>query len=210
LGGRRDGNGLETGRPDDSEKEPKVIKRIFLDIDGVLNIGAPHFMRATGCRITNEGEYPKEAGFDMVKAWNIIMSKHGFRITHSNFWAAIHREVWATCPLSQHCDQLLSVASNRVGAENVYILTSPARSSESLAGKMDWIRHYLPRLWHRKYIMTPQKHLLANSESLLVDDSDANIEKFVKAGGVGITFPRPWNHRRGYNRSSIVESIYAA
>jgi hypothetical protein len=45
-----------------------------------------------------------------------------------------------------------------------------------------------------KFILTSCKEHLA-SGSVLVDDSDKNIEKWENNGGVGILFPQYWNKR---------------
>lgn len=98
----------------------------------------------------------------------------------SSFWSELAPYPWVA--------ELLTL----VDSYPWYILTSPSRDGSSADGKMQWMRRYLGDDF-RRYLISPQKQLLANSNSILIDDLDPNIERFETAGGTGILFPRKWN-----------------
>ena len=83
-------------------------------------------------------------------------------------------------------------------------MTTPVEDPESLAGKLEWIHKYFPEWMHRQYLMGPQKHLLAGPGSLLIDDSEENVEKFRQHDGQAILVPRPWN---SLNRANTMKHI---
>ena len=67
----------------------------------------------------------------------------------------------------------------------------------------------------RRYALTPQKHLLAGPNRILIDDNDRNIEAFRAAGGIGILFPQPWNanhesqtNKTAYVQECLINAIY--
>jgi 5'(3')-deoxyribonucleotidase len=99
----------------------------------------------------------------------------------------------------------LHLAARLVGQENVCIATSPTKCPESLAGKLDWIHRVMPPWMHRQYAITPRKHLLARPDALLIDDVEANIERFEAGGGRGVLVPRPWNRLRGQDPFEAIE-----
>ena len=51
----------------------------------------------------------------------------------------------------------------------------------------------------RQFLIGPSKHLCANPETLLIDDSDKNVDSFRKCGGQAVLVPRPWNSLHGLN-----------
>jgi len=55
----------------------------------------------------------------------------------------------------------------------------------------------MPSFFYQKhYLIGPAKHFAATPDSLLVDDSEKNIDMWVAWGGVGLLFPCPWNSGR--------------
>ncbi len=50
---------------------------------------------------------------------------------------------------------------------------------------------------------------MANSTTLLIDDCEENLDKFVKAGGRVCTYPAPWNHMREYQNEQL-ETVHRA
>lgn len=46
-------------------------------------------------------------------------------------------------------------------------------------------------------ICTPDKFVLANPDSILIDDSDKFVDSWRKHGGKAVLFPQPWNLNRG-------------
>jgi hypothetical protein len=53
-----------------------------------------------------------------------------------------------------------------------------------------WLDCYFPKV---KRIFTREKYFCANPQTILIDDTDPKIEKFYEHGGIGVTFPQPWN-----------------
>lgn len=72
------------------------------------------------------------------------------------------------------------------------VATCPIRCPACYAGKMKWAAKY----WSDSYdrvVPLRDKSLLANENSLLIDDSDDNVKRFIGKGGYGIVFPRHHN-----------------
>lgn len=151
-----------------------------------------YVLNRLGCPIKpfDFNAYPREVGFDIVGAANYLGPR---KWTNEDFWPSITREMWASFPPSDEFGWLIGHAEALVGQENVFILTSPTRDPDSLAGKLEWIHKHCPKFMYRQFLMGPPKHLCANPESLLVDDANHNVEAFRAAGGKTILVPRPWN-----------------
>jgi len=78
---------------------------------------------------------------------------------------------------------------------DVIVLTQPTLDPGCLSGKLRWLYEFTGDDKFRDFIMSPRKDAFANEDSLLIDDSDKNIEKFKKAcpNAKTILFPQPWN-----------------
>ena len=100
-----------------------------------------------------------------------------------SFWSELERYSWATALVNQLQDK-----------GTVIFLSSPSRDSMSAAGKLQWITEHFREL-NRSYVLTPKnyKWRLADEKSILIDDSQDNIDAWMEHGGIGILFPRPWN-----------------
>lgn len=149
--------------------------KVFLDMDGVL----VDFMTAV-CRMFKLPEPPQIY----------------------NFFEPIREEVNKTATTSFFYNlkwmhdgkEILSSVLDRFPQENIYLLTALMPNPESGTGKLLWIREHLPR-WYKEQtiISTAPKHLLARSDTLLIDDKNENIDEFIEAGGRGLLVPRAWN-----------------
>lgn len=181
--------------------------RIFLDLDDVCNKFTMHALKAVGCPVEAHelNKFLPEWGFDIVKAANALHPTHIFSL--ESFWESIGQEVWVTAPESDEFKKLLTSCARLVGKENVCILTTPVKDPASLAGKLEWIHAHCPAWMHRQYLMGPQKHLLATNGSLLIDDSDVNVDTFRIYGGQAILIPRPWNSLNGINAKQMLEQM---
>lgn len=169
------------------------IKRICLDIDGVLNTMQQTLMQHGGIVGFTDDQYPTDIGFDIVSAINRLSGFQKF--TNSSFWNSVPRSLWATCPKSDEYDLILRGAEWLVGKDNIILLTSPTRDPDCCAGKMEWIYAHLPKWLHRQFLMGPTKEFCARPDTLLIDDADKNVNAFTAAGGVGLLVPRPWNSK---------------
>lgn len=178
--------------------------RIFLDLDDVLNIFTPAALWHVGC---NHTSYKPEWRFNIIRAANASHPLGNF--TKETFWDRFDRRFWACLKKSTMCDWLIKEAAKSVGRNNVYILTSPTKDPDCLAGKLEWIQDNLPAWMHRNYVMSVHKHLCASPGSLLIDDYDYNVTAFLGAGGKAILVPRPWNllHGLGNPRRYVANRI---
>lgn len=156
------------------------------DVDGVL----ADFIKGA-CAVHGHPDH-------VVRSWDWYKSDWG--ITDEEFWAPIYEceDFYGDhVPKYSWADELVSVAAEY--GPIVYATVNPLHDKLS-ASKTRWIRNNLgdqrpvftvyegPRGPNRR-----GKELLAAPNSVLIDDADANIEKWVKRGGRGILFPQLWN-----------------
>jgi 5'(3')-deoxyribonucleotidase len=168
--------------------------KIFLDLDGVVVNFVGPAMAYNGAWV-DESNFPDGCGWDVVKAVNIIRSEKGLpELDKRVFWNSFGYDFWRNLPLYPGAKAF--VQALRAHGE-VYFATSPTLSSSCVAAKFDHICHEFPEL-KRKIIISADKSVLANGNSLLIDDRDRNCEKFREAGGEAILVPRPWNDK-GYH-----------
>ena len=128
------------------------------------------------CPIPDDSHYPIECGWDIVAAANAIAGCK--RFTSTAFWNSITREMWADIPPSPEFLPIVAWAVKAVGQGNLHFLSSPTLSPDSLAGKLEWIQRHAPPWMQRQFLIGPSKHLCANHRTLLIDDSDRNVEAF--------------------------------
>ena len=140
----------------------------LLDLDGVCADFVQSACRVHG-RDFDEGSWP--AGeYDIAKVLGV------------DFWRGLEPYPWF---------ERLYTELQRLG--RLYFVTSPTDSSHSAAGKMLWLKDRFGKDF-RDFIITRQKHLLSNTDCVLVDDCDRNIKAFERYGqGKGILFPQRWN-----------------
>lgn len=169
-----------------------MIDHVMLDLDDVCNeFSMAAFMYAGATEVQRSyNEYPKNCGWDIVKAANRLSGK-GF--TPNTFWGSLDRRFWATIPPTRYLELLINFLEEQVGQENITIATSATISPECVAGKLEWIHTYLPRWLHRQYMIGTQKELLARPGTLLIDDRKSNCDKFRANNGSALLVLRPWN-----------------
>jgi 5'(3')-deoxyribonucleotidase len=116
-------------------------------------------------------------------------------ITERRFWEVIDEKgvsFWSNLKPTPDGQRILAAAENAVGPDNVYLLSKPSFHPASYAGKRIWVEQNLPQ-YQRRLILTAHKHFLAKPDRVLIDDSDANIDRFADAGGQAVLIPRVWN-----------------
>lgn len=167
--------------------------RLLLDLDDVLNYFAPYILARLGCGNNPEcyQGYPREAGWDIVAAANMLHPTRQF--TTAEFWGSVTREMWATAPRSREFSLLLTIAGQHFGWENTFILTIPTQDPECMAGKLEWMQSNLPPSLRRNFLVGPPKYLCAQPDALLIDDNEDNVAAFRRNGGQSLLMPRPWN-----------------
>lgn len=162
------------------------MKIIYLDLDGVCT----NFIKS--CIEANQLDY-----YSTIEIWKrdypgVFSASKVFNIDNNTFWGNIEKlgeGFWTEMEPYPWFKELYNKLSEY---GKVYFLTSPSQCPYSLSGKLKWLQKQFNRNF-KDYIITPNKELLANSNSLLIDDFPKNIESFKNAGGKGILFPQFWN-----------------
>ena len=173
---------------------------IYLDMDGVctnfVEAVFDLFERTYTQTAFQAGEYSLEKILNLSpeQLWTSVNAEG------ADFWRDLEPYLWF--------DNLYSKLTE-IG--NVYFCSSPTRSSTCLLGKIQWLQDRFGKGF-RNYIFTPYKHLLAKPGTLLIDDSDAEVEKFFeedrRAGT--ILFPQPWNSRHKETANSVLDTVRKA
>lgn len=162
---------------------------IFLDMDGVVADFVKAACAAHG-RTTDDVSH-----WDFFTKWGI---------NEDQFWEPVNaggREFWANLEPFPWFDELVGMVKS--ADPDFFILTKPSRQASCLAGKLDWIhRHFGKRF--RNYIFTPNKSPLAAPGRLLIDDSDENVDGFLRHGGAAYLFPQPWNRNDRFASERIL------
>ncbi len=151
------------------EKEMKNVKRIFLDMDGVLadflsGVAKPEMI---GHALTNDAYGHNE--YDLRKE----------ELTNKRLFAKLE-------PMSDMYDLIAYVKHCELPWE---ILTAAGKVNRELVvyDKNEWIRkHVDPCVVVTCTMGGKQKAAFANKGYVLVDDRLENIEAWEKAGGIGI------------------------
>jgi 5'(3')-deoxyribonucleotidase len=155
----------------------------YVDMDGVLADFVGGSLKLHGKHIP-----PAEVGWDF---WQQV----GFDDWRA-FWEPLENEqFWAELEPLPDGMELFRHLERIVGHERIGILSS-GLCPGSCDGKRDWLRKHLPK-YEEHAIFCTKKQLCAAPCKLLIDDHDANIDAFRKAGGFAFTVPRSWNRRRG-------------
>lgn len=153
--------------------------RVYLDLDGVL----VDFVRSVYTRLFGMSRERADEAYEETTDWHAMPRVLG--ITDAELWDAVDgagEGFWLNLPMLPWAAGLLNMFPDAV------VLTAPTPHPSSAAGKHRWCQ-----LHSRKCVITTEKHLLANSKALLIDDNEENIRRFVNAGGQGLLWPAPWN-----------------
>lgn len=161
---------------------------IYVDLDGVL-VDFVSGLAQVMCMSRTEMDQKIVRG-----CWDL---HKGLGISEELMWKMIDKmegaySFWVNLKKTPDANDILDACEKVVGAENVCIMTSPPRNPNAVAAKAEWIANHLPD-YKRRFAVTPAKHLFAHPGAILVDDSDANINKFVTRGGYAVLVPRLWN-----------------
>jgi 5'(3')-deoxyribonucleotidase len=157
-----------------------------IDIDGVL------------------GDFPKHVAYWFNKPYrNEYITPESYKMSSSQFYGQLDYAFWISMPLTREAKELVALV--REHFEDSCILTAPIQTTGCRQGKHDWIKKNFPAYEH-KSLVGACKEFCASPDTVLIDDNDKNIETFRKAGGLGITFPRPWNKTRDLDPLVYVEN----
>ena len=158
--------------------------KILLDLDGVLIDFVQRALEQHGVKM-KDLDWP--AGlYCLTKVLGI---------SDEEFWRMLDsHDYWSSLPWTEEGREIVALAEKAVGKKNVYLCTSPTLSPFSGSGKMAWIYREL-KGYQRKFLIGAPKYLCADKETILIDDAEHNINKFVEHGGHAFLFPRHWNKR---------------
>ncbi len=193
----------------------KMFDRVFLDMDDVLNRFTMPALAHVGCPVSryNFDKFPVECGYDIIRAANSFSGSEGDQFydqerdqffNRHEFWTLFGEDFWVNLPVSSEMIHFIDWTVTAVGLKNVYILTSATGAAGCLEGKRKWVMKNLGSNWLGRLITCKDKFVCANKHSILIDDSQANVDKFRDHGGHAIMVPRPWNPLRGNNAEKHV------
>lgn len=180
-----------------------MIKNLYLDLDGVL----ASFFEASLHKLNKKyrkdnpitiSEYVDYGKFDMAAL---------FGITNAEFWQCVEggdQYFWdglSMFPWSKDLYDFLNLFAP------VTILSSPSDGSNCVWGKVQWLKKKIDsNISTGDCVFTKKKYLLANSESLLIDDLQKNCDEFIAAGGKAVCVPSTWN-TKDLSYNDILERI---
>lgn len=169
--------------------------KLFLDMDGVL---------VNWCKGAHElhdipwkdGDWPYRRG---CEGWYFYreLSMHT-----SELFAGQDREFWANLDWMPDGKEILKVCERHFGRENICLLTSPWDADGVIDGRCAWVNKHIPN-YNGRMLVGACKEMCASPRSLLVDDCDANINKWKDNNGVGFLLPRPWNSREHVENKAV-------
>lgn len=160
------------------------MKRLFLDLDGVV----VDLLTA----ICNSGIGKK---FGLTPELATPELSDFFGMTRDDFWRQFNSiDFWENLPKYSWSDQLVEFCYKNF---DLYILTSPSwTATDCASGKLLWLKNNYPKLADEKrMILSNKKHIFANKNSILLDDTANKCELFADNGGLAILFPQIYNQK---------------
>jgi 5'(3')-deoxyribonucleotidase len=156
--------------------------RIGLDLDGVLAFWEKAAVETCGIdyndeKIRNEIKNGKRietfVGGD-PKMWGMIDAEG------EAWWENLEKLPWA--------DKLVDMLKKET--KDLFFLSSPSKSPICFSGKIKWVLKNYPKM-NRDLFLGCKKHLFANPNILLVDDTEKKVKEFRKNGGHAFLWPCP-------------------
>jgi len=136
--------------------------RIFIDMDGVL------------CDANQQFD-----NFFHEGTWHTVQKNKG-RTYGVNLVHNAGYDFWTKMPWTPDGKDLWSYVKGFIPV----ILSDPKDFKCAISGKYEWVNRNISPFQH--VVLSGNKELFANKHSLLIDDYSRNINKWVKAGGIGI------------------------
>ena len=158
---------------------------IYLDCDGVYADFVTGVLEKMGIPFPGYDKWPWGKVFDI------------FPLVGSNWKeASKHCDAafWANLPWMPNGKAILAEVTKRFRPNETMILTKPMDHDGSYSGKAEWITRNMPD-FRRRLVPThiPKHEFAYDWNCLLIDDSQDNVDKFIKAGGSAILVPMPYN-----------------
>lgn len=155
------------------------MKRIYLDMDGVLAnfakfactwLGQQNLLDFWPNGVTHIDD---ALGLKKGEKWNLLPKETFQRLEPTKEFKEIVSLVTSVDPLFHIC-------------------TSPGPWAWAATDKINWLRKYIHPEFKR-YVVVKDKTCVAKPGAILIDDSDSNINAFIREGGQGVLVPQPWN-----------------
>ncbi len=183
------------------------MKTIYIDLDGVicdLNMGIITVCDGLQIGTSTIDENP------FLK--NRLLQENVFTVfKEQNPWKKIQSvgyKFWENLEVFPWANDLISMCSNN--ADHIAFLTSPGNlkvdpvnSGIASHGKTMFVEKNFPDV---PLIITKSKHILANQDTLLIDDTIRNIEDFRNHGGYAFHFPHHYTIDK-LNQDQIIYNI---
>jgi len=156
---------------------------ILLDLDGVI------INWLDGVCKWFDIPYEPEA----VTSWDIMPKLT--ETTKTEFWNKLNTPDFWEHLLDFYPDSINFIKELQK-QHTVILCSSPAYGCAGY--RQNWIQKNLPDFFYAgDYILTPNKWVCANKNTILIDDSDNNCDKFNELGnGTSILYPQPWNRNK--------------
>lgn len=174
---------------------------LLLDLDGVIADLHRPLLKLLGAKHTYED----------ITYWNFFDDKYPN-------WREVTADpnFWANLPYTPEARELITGLQDIAGhPDHIIICTAPTGAKGCIDGKIEWVNRNLWKTAARDMLLTFSKRVAAKG-NVLVDDSDDNCNKFIKAGGKACLVAAPWNQRRGwrkngtYNVQTLLDEVRAA
>lgn len=164
------------------------MKTVLVDLDGVLVSFLDEALKPFNTNVADLYEASESKG-----EWAV---EKLLGITQKKFWEKNPGSVFEKARMTNDADDIMSVVEDFAEATGakIFFCTSPSQDPDAYTAKARWVKRYYNDLYIKgRLIITSHKYLLANPDTVLIDDSDKNCEAFMQAGGHVVLVPRPWN-----------------
>lgn len=171
------------------------INHVLVDQDGIVADCVRGMLEVHGITKPLEEVYAKYPGeWDLVKILGMPLPQ---------FWKPLDMEFWAKLEPMHDAFEIIKHLEERFGRDKLTIWTSPSLNYGCHEGKLRWIERHLPRHYKHNIVFGSKKELGAAPDTILIDDADHNINKFVARGGHGCLVPRIWNSDHSNRHRSL-------
>lgn len=177
----------------------KLLKRILLDMDEVLT----DFVGRT-CKWWHVS-LDKVLSYWVPGEWSIVepigkalqekvekRKQFYVPMTDERFWQKLRGDeyFWSQMKQRSWCDDTVELVKSLTS--DWLIVSSPSRCHSSYSGKVKWLYRKFGETFTQFHLGT-RKHIMAQPGVVLIDDCDANIQKFEAEGGIGVLWPAHHN-----------------
>lgn len=171
-------------------------KQVLIDLDGVVVNWTKAAMGLCGID-ANEPAVVET----LLREYDAIDALVGWKTLADHINGA-GVDYWVNLEFLPWGQQLVQLAINKVGKENVAFCTSPGRFPHAPTGKFLWREKNYRDL---DIVITKSKHLLARPGTLLIDDDFRQIEKFHSNGGSTYMWPNQYILRKSGVDGALTE-----